>query len=123
VRASSAKTILVVDDDLDIRETLAELLQDEGYTVVLAAHGGEALDVLRRNPRPALILLDLMMPIMNGWQFRAEQQRDPEIAGIPVVIISAAARDDAISGLGPAQFLKKPINLDQLLAAVEEHCS
>ena len=123
MNSSPSKTILIVDDDPDIRETLAELLQDEGYTVILASHGGEALEALRMNPKPALILLDLMMPIMDGWQFRTEQKRDPQIAAIPVVIISATGRDDAVFGLGPAQFLKKPINLDQLLAAVEEHCS
>ncbi|WP_437511764.1 response regulator [Sorangium sp. So ce1099] len=116
------KRILVVDDDPDIRETLAELLQEEGYAVSSAAHGGEALCALRTDPRPGLILLDLMMPIMDGWQFRAEQKKDPELASIPVVIISATGRDEFVSSLGAAQFLKKPINLEQLLAAVEQHC-
>jgi CheY-like chemotaxis protein len=116
------KRILVVDDDPDIRETLAELLQEEGYAVASAAHGAEALSALRTDPRPGLILLDLMMPIMDGWQFRAEQKKDPELASIPVVIISATGRDEFVSSLGAAQFLKKPINLEQLLAAVEQHC-
>ncbi|WP_437591904.1 response regulator [Sorangium sp. So ce1000] len=120
--ATPLKRILVVDDDPDIRETLAELLQEEGYAVASAAHGGEALSVLRTDPRPGLILLDLMMPIMDGWQFRAEQKKDPELAAIPVVIISATGRDEFVSSLGAAQFLKKPINLEQLLAAVEQHC-
>jgi CheY-like chemotaxis protein len=121
VCCSPLKRILVVDDDPDIRETLAELLQEEGYGVTSAAHGGEALSALRTEPRPGLILLDLMMPIMDGWQFRAEQRRDASIASIPVVIISATGRDDVVSALGAAQFLKKPINLEQLLAAVEQH--
>lgn len=116
------KRILVVDDDPDIRETLAELLQEEGYAVTSAAHGAEALSALRTDPRPGLILLDLMMPIMDGWQFRAEQKKDPELASIPVVVISATGRDEFVSSLGAAQFLKKPINLEQLLAAVEQHC-
>ncbi|XXT22232.1 response regulator [Sorangium sp. So ce429] len=120
--ATPLKRILVVDDDPDIRETLAELLQEEGYAVSSAAHGGEALSALRADPRPGLILLDLMMPIMDGWQFRAEQKKDPELASIPVVIISATGRDEFVSSLGAAQFLKKPINLEQLLAAVEQHC-
>ena len=120
--ATPLKRILVVDDDPDIRETLAELLQEEGYAVSSAAHGGEALSALRTDPRPDLILLDLMMPIMDGWQFRAEQKKDPELASIPVVIISATGRDEFVSSLGAAQFLKKPINLEQLLAAVEQHC-
>ncbi|MGK4006627.1 response regulator [Sorangium sp. So ce1036] len=120
--ATPLKRILVVDDDPDIRETLAELLQEEGYAVASAAHGAEALSALRTDPRPGLILLDLMMPIMDGWQFRAEQKKDPELASIPVVIISATGRDELVSSLGAAQFLKKPINLEQLLAAVEQHC-
>lgn len=90
--------------------------------VISAAHGGEALGALRAGPKPGLILLDLMMPIMDGWQFRAEQQKDPDIAGIPVLIISATGREDVVSALGAAQFLRKPINLEQLLAAVERHC-
>ena len=115
------KTILVVDDDQDIRDTLTELLVDEGYAVVSAAHGGEALSTLRREPRPDLILLDLMMPVMDGWQFRAEQSRDPAIADIPVVVVSATGKDDKVAKLGAAQLLKKPIRLEDLLDAVERH--
>jgi CheY-like chemotaxis protein len=70
------KRILVVDDDPDIRETITELLQEEGYVVTAAAHGGEALSALRADPTVGLILLDLMMPIMDGWQFRNEQRQD-----------------------------------------------
>jgi len=116
------KTILVVDDDQDIRDTLTELLEDEGYAVVRASHGGEALEALRGEPRPDLVLLDLMMPVMDGWQFRAEQRKDPAIASVPVLVISATGKDDKVASLAAVQFLKKPIHLDQLLDAVERHC-
>jgi CheY-like chemotaxis protein len=116
------RTILVVDDDQDIRDTLTELLEEEGYSVVRASHGEEALAALQAEPRPSLILLDLMMPVMDGWQFRAEQRKNPATAGIPVVIISATGKDDKVAALGAVQFLKKPIRLEELLDAVEKHC-
>jgi CheY-like chemotaxis protein len=121
VCAANKKTIFVVDDDQDIRDTLTELLQEEGYSVVRASHGGEALRMLREGPRPSLILLDLMMPVMDGWQFRAEQRKDPALASIPVVVISATGKDEKVSTLGAVQFLKKPIRLEQLLEAVAWH--
>ena len=75
--------ILVVDDDPDIRDSLREVLEDEGYEVACVGNGREALDHLKTaNPRPCVILLDLMMPVMDGWQFRKEQKQDAEIAGI-----------------------------------------
>jgi CheY-like chemotaxis protein len=116
-----SKPILVVEDDADIREALVGILRDEGFTVVEAAHGEEGLAQLRAHG-PALILLDLMMPIMNGWQFRQAQLADPAIAGVPVVVISADAsvRDKAAS-LGATAFLRKPIDLDKLLEIVGAH--
>ena len=119
--APNGKTILVVDDDQDIRDTLTELLQEEGYSVLRASHGVEALSALRDQPSPSLILLDLMMPVMDGWQFRAEQRKDPALAKIPVVVISATGKDEKVSALGAVQFLKKPIRLEQLLEAVARH--
>src|SRR3954469_1683244 len=84
------KTLMVVDDDTVIRESLADVLQEEGYSVVTAIHGEDALTKLRGGmPVPCLILLDLMMPVMTGGEFFAAQQADPAIAGIPVVVISA----------------------------------
>ena len=119
--SNGKKTILVIDDDQDIRDTLSELLRDEGYEVLRAAHGAEALGALRAGSRAHLILLDLMMPVMDGWKFREEQRKDPSLATIPVVVISATGKDDKVSTLGAAQFLKKPIHLEQLLDAVERH--
>src|SRR5262245_11415139 len=83
------RSVLVVEDDNDIRDALTLILRDQGYQVDSASNGQEALDQLRRGSPANLIVLDLMMPVMDGWQFRHEQQRDPTLAGIPVVIVSA----------------------------------
>src|SRR5689334_6104245 len=80
-------TILVVDDDEDILEALRDLLRDEGYDVVAARDGRTALERLRGGLRPRLILLDLMMPTMNGYEFRREQRADPALAGIPTIVV------------------------------------
>lgn len=106
---------MVVEDDADIRRGIADALELEGFEVLEAADGREALRRLRQNARPAAILLDLMMPGMNGWQFRDEQRRDPELADIPVIVVSARDRDDGIQADG---FVRKPFNLGALLDAV-----
>jgi CheY-like chemotaxis protein len=122
--AASSRRILIVEDDRDLREALTEVLRDEGYEVAGAAHGGEALDLLRgRFHRPALILLDLTMPVMNGWQFRAEQRRDPGLFDIPVVVLSAG--DHLVEQMGALEiqeYVRKPIDLVHLLATIERHC-
>ncbi|WP_437533453.1 response regulator [Sorangium sp. So ce726] len=115
--------ILVVEDDLDIRSILTQLLVFEGYDVEEAADGAEALALLRRDVPPALILLDLMMPIMDGWQLRAELQRDPALASIPVVIVSADVRvEQEASRLRVAGLLKKPLQIEPLLELVHSIC-
>ena len=116
------KNILFVEDDPDIRETLSEILREEGWTVRAASQGKEALEVLRTGSGlPRLILLDLMMPVMNGWQFRAEQLADAALAGVPVVIVSAASNiEQTAEKLGAAAFVKKPVVLDELLRAVQQ---
>jgi CheY-like chemotaxis protein len=116
--------ILLVDDDLSIRTALAEILEDEGYHVVGAANGQEALRYLQQQKdAPCLILLDLMMPIMNGWDFRREQQQDPQLASIPVVVISA---DNSVpqkaASLAATGYLQKPIDLERLIATVSQYC-
>jgi CheY-like chemotaxis protein len=116
---TSSGYILIVEDDDDIREALTQILELEGYTVREAANGREALDISAREP-PSLILLDLMMPVMDGWQFRAEQIKDPALAQIPVVVISAdAGIQEKVASFGAASVLPKPISLDRLLRAVE----
>lgn len=117
-------SVLVVDDDADIRAMLAQVLELEGYGVDTAADGAEALARLRRGPPPDVVLLDLMMPGMNGWQFREQQLADPAIAGVPIMILTGDGSVDSTStSLGDVGFLRKPIDLDTLLAVVGDYCS
>jgi CheY-like chemotaxis protein len=114
--------ILLVDDDRDIRETMQELLEQEGYKVETARNGMEALALVRR-AHPALILLDLFMPVMDGLEFRRLQREDPQLHGIPVVVVSAAAGMEArVSELGVAGFLEKPLRIEQLFEIVTRYC-
>jgi CheY-like chemotaxis protein len=114
------QSILVVDDDRDLRTTVAQVLQDEGYQVAEAANGREALERLHTGPAPDLLLLDLMMPVMNGEQFRQEQRKEPELARIPVVVMTAAGSrvNDRIEAIKPAAVLQKPVGLDDLLGTI-----
>lgn len=111
-------TILVVDDDEDCREALAFLLSSEGYHVISAANGREALDYLRSSPA-ALIILDLMMPVMDGWEFRRLQKNDPQIESVPVVVLTAAWNPYTIDAQA---IIRKPIDIDALIAAVKQNC-
>jgi CheY-like chemotaxis protein len=115
--------ILVVDDEPDIREMVAEVLSDEGYRVVGAANGLEAIEYLTRaTTLPTLILLDLMMPVMNGWEFADRQRLDPALADIPVIVISADGNvQQKAETLGASDHLRKPIQLDALLKCVERY--
>jgi CheY-like chemotaxis protein len=113
------KQILIVEDDLSIRETLAEVLEDESYAVLQAVNGQEALNLLNSGARPHLLLLDLMMPVMTGWQFLEVYVRTPDFAQIPVLVFSAASPRADLKGA--QEVLHKPLNLEQLLAAVERH--
>ena len=115
--------LLVVDDDYGVLDAIKEVLEDEGYEVSLAADGLEALKELRLGQRPCIILLDLMMPVMNGWDFRQEQLRDEILASIPTIVITADGRADQKSAdLKTDGFLRKPVHPDQLIAVVEKHC-
>jgi DNA-binding response OmpR family regulator len=110
-------SVLVVDDETDIREAVVELLAEEGYEVLDAADGEEALRKARAF-HPDVVLLDLMMPGMNGWEFCARRKGDPELARIPVIVLSALGR---VQGLDAAGYLQKPFELDELLTAVRDH--
>jgi two-component system chemotaxis response regulator CheY len=125
VEPLNCKTVLVVDDDRDIRDVLTDALEAEGYAVVTASDGQEALDWLRSGvARPCIILLDLMMPRMDGVQFRTELLNDSGFALIPVVVLSAdPSAIVAARSLSFAGSLRKPIPLDALLAAVHAHCA
>ncbi|HTP24657.1 MAG TPA: response regulator [Anaeromyxobacteraceae bacterium] len=117
------RSVLVVDDDRDIRETLQELLEQEGYLVATAKNGLDAL-ARARDERPAVILLDLFMPEMDGMEFRQRQLLDPELAPIPVVVVSAAVGvEERVAALGISAHLEKPLQLERLLQIVAAHCT
>ena len=112
--------VLIVDDDPDIRESMQEVLEAEGYTVNCVANGREALDYLRRSPRPCVILLDLMMPVMDGWQFRREQKLDPAIADIPLIVITASGKRPVL--IDADELVMKPLDIGRLFEAIERYC-
>jgi CheY-like chemotaxis protein len=113
--------VLVVDDDAPIREALLTVLHDDGYATAGAADGREALEFLRNHPPPRVILLDLMMPVMDGWTFLREQAADPALAAIPVVVITAGSETTA-PALEGRTVLSKPLKIDDVVAAVKRHC-
>ena len=116
-------SVLVVEDDPELLHSLSEVLQSEGYRVARARHGLEALARLRGGARPSVILLDLMMPIMNGWQFRYEQRQDSDLSKIPVVVVSAKSdsRQHA-EWLEADGYISKPIDLDVLFGTLSRYC-
>ncbi len=111
--------VLVVDDDPDIRAALEDVLSASGYEVAVARNGQDALERLRASPFD-LVLLDLMMPVMTGWEFRDEQLRDPAVASVPVIVISAARSPAPIQA---SAYLPKPFDLDHLLELVDRFAS
>ena len=122
--SDTPRLLLIVDDDPAIRETLADLLHDEGYVVMTAIHGQDALTRLRASDaRPCVILLDLMMPVMSGAEFYTELRNDPALADIPVVVISADGNARRkVKAMG-SQFIPKPVKFDTVLDVVESHCA
>ena len=110
-------TILLAEDDLDIRDIVQEVLEERGYDVVPARTGKQALDYLALDPRPPpdIVILDLMMPIVTGWQVLEAILHDPALARIPVVVVSAASQDRPI---GAAAFLRKPFRVEVLLDTI-----
>jgi CheY-like chemotaxis protein len=113
--------VLIVEDDADLREMMAQLLTLEGFNAATVANGREALQYLEEE-KPDVILLDLMMPVMDGWEFRRHQKADPEMSQVPVIVLSALDQGRA-AGLDPAAFLKKPLDFDRLLQLVRHYCS
>jgi two-component system response regulator MprA len=118
-------TVLVIDDDPPIVEGLRELLQNEGYDVAVAGDGRAALDQLRRGLRPCVIVLDLMMPAMDGWDFRHEQLKDAELREIPVIVFTATGFSEASvkAQLGVAEVVPKPLSPARLLGAIQRCCN
>ncbi|HEY2904208.1 MAG TPA: response regulator [Polyangia bacterium] len=114
---AQGKTVLLVEDDFEIRDILQDLLEAEGYDVVPAGNGRQALQFLAENRSrgPRLVILDLMMPFIDGKQVLEVMQRDHALAGIPVIVISAIARE---TPAGARAFLRKPLALDKLFETV-----
>ena len=121
--ADAERTVLIVEDDADVREALIEVLKASGYPATGCANGREALDWLAQHRAPCVILLDLMMPVMNGYEFRAAQRKEAQLARIPVVLLSARSElsHEAVE-LQTEGYLGKPIDLAELIAAVAARC-
>ncbi len=115
--------ILLIDDDPDTREQLAEILTEQGYRVVTARDGLEGFEKLRTDCAPCVILLDLMMPVMDGWQFRARQLSEPDLCKLPVIVLSATTEIRRYAAeLKADGYLSKPFMLDRLLGSVQRYC-
>ena len=120
--ATGKKSILMIDDSAELRAVLKEILEGEGYEVHSAADGGIALTMLGRIPRPCLVLLDLNMPGMNGWQFLAARRADVELPAIPVVILTGGEKLPSWAA-DVAGIVRKPIDVTSLLAICKQFCS
>jgi CheY-like chemotaxis protein len=117
--SKSPKTVLVVEDDYGIRSSLQEALESENYRVVTAANGVEGLSRIREEPVPCLVLLDMMMPVMNGREFLDAVLADKDLSPIPVLVVSAIA--DRGNTAGARGFLKKPVDLEVLFETVAQY--
>jgi len=118
--AAIRHTVLIVEDEQDLREMMSEALQMRGYSVVTAEEGEDALRKLEGIGRPCLILMDLLMPGMNGWDLFAKLRERPELSAVPVIVHSSAA-DRAPSGV--TRVLRKPLSFDGLISIVREYCA
>lgn len=119
----SAAAILLVEDDDSLGSILADVLQDQGYHVLLASNGKEALNYLSTEPPPRLILLNLVMPAMNGWKLREHLKHVPELASIPVIVLSGVRHlDKKAASLGATDCFAKPYNLKRLVDTVQQYC-
>src|SRR5215471_8629040 len=111
--------VLIVEDDAALREALAQVLTDEGYELLSARDGLEAVNFLKKGHRPDVILLDLSMPVVNGWEFRMFQKRDRDLADIPVILITAGGyTQEEVAWLEPSAMLHKPLDLPELLSVI-----
>jgi two-component system response regulator MprA len=117
------RPLLLVEDDDDVRDAIAASLRDEGYVVAEAGNGRLALEWLRRNADPCLVLLDLWMPVMSGVEMRAQMVQDPRLAALPLVVVTAAGDGKAqAEEMGAIGYLRKPLDLRDLLETVERFC-
>ncbi len=116
--------IVIIEDDVDLRETMKELLEMEGFSVGTAGNGKEGLKLIEHSGKPCLILLDLMMPEMNGWEFLEAMQRNQHalLEQTPVAVVSAAADMSDVEQQYGCSVLKKPVSVDRLYALAHAHC-
>ena len=122
-RQSTAE-VLIVEDDAGIRETLLEILEEEGYQAAAASNGWEALQVMRRAGPPCVLVTDLMMPVMDGWELLGQVRQDAALASVPVVIITGDGRAEVrAEALGTSGCLLKPLDIGRLLSLVERYCA
>ena len=118
----SLPTVFIIEDDVDTRDMLARFLELEGYHVEAASNGRQALDRLSNGTPASVIVLDLMMPVMDGWEFRRHQIEDARLKDIPTIVVSAAGRD-RLSKISANAYLTKPVDMDKLLEHVSQYCS
>ena len=114
-------TVFIIEDDVDTREMLGKFLELEGYHVETASNGQQALQRFSDGISACVIVLDLMMPVMDGWQFRRKQVEDARLAKIPTIVVSAAGRE-RMAHISADAYLAKPIDMDELLSRVSEFC-
>jgi len=118
----SLPTVFIIEDDVDTRDMLARFLELEGYHVEAASNGRQALDRLSNGTPASVIVLDLMMPVMDGWEFRRHQIEDARLKDIPTIVVSAAGRD-RLAKISANAYLTKPVDMDKLLEHVSQYCS
>ena len=118
------QNIFIIEDDADLRETMKELLEIEGFSVITAENGQEGMKLFERNGKPCLVLLDMMMPVMNGWDFLDAMQREPHalLAENRVAVVSAAADMADVQRQYGCSVLRKPVNVEQLFALAHAAC-
>jgi len=121
--AASRDTVLLVEDDDGIRESVCECLRFDGYDVADVVNGAEALSWFEGGGRPSLVLLDMVMPVMSGAELLVKMRATPALAAVPVVLMTAATQRESASALGAQAFLAKPFELGALLRMVERYCS
>lgn len=120
--ASATRTVLLVEDESDTRESLKTLIELKGYSVETAEDGRQALEILSRAEPPCLVLLDLLMPWMSGWEFLAEVQKIERLSSVPIVLVTAMDNTDYTDVPGTIGCLGKPIDVERLYALLEVHC-
>lgn len=113
------QTVMIVEDELEAADALGTLLERAGYRVLKALNGEDALALLQNGERPKVTLLDLMMPVMSGWEFIAELEADPQLAALQVVVLSASSYSESLAG---HLFLRKPVDIRALYNVIRERC-